>query len=175
VIKHIKVNGVSYRVTVHADGTESYDPPLPSKIAEWFARGKSDMRAGHAPKLRTDSTFNAGRMSMRDQFQGDDAWLSKFDQEYRKQTGQGLPSNAVYMGQLAEKQFDASAVVKGQADVNKLIKRKQAKQQRDANTPPVRLAEDLVRSKMQQYRTEGDTSSASDLRHKVIEKHGRPV
>jgi hypothetical protein len=170
----MKINGVSYEVT-NVDGKEVYNPPLPESVKAWFARGREDMQAGHAPKLRTDSTFNSGRQTIRDQFNGDEAWLTRFNQEYRKQTGMDLPSDGVYMGQLAEGQFDAKAVVKSQSDVNKLIKRKQSKMQREADAPPVRLAEDLVKSKMRQYREQGDKSSATELRHKVIEKHGAPV
>ena len=170
----VRINGVSYEVSV-VDGVEVYNPPLPESVKAWFERGREDMRAGHAPKLRTDSTFNCGRKTIREQFQNDEPWLNKFNQEYRKQTGMDLPADGVFMGQLAEGQFDAKAVVKSQAEVDGLIKRKQAKMQREADTPPVRLAEDLVVQKMQDYRAQGDKSSAQELRHKVIETHGAPV
>ena len=145
------------------------------KRGPWFERGREDMQAGYSPKLRTDSTFNSGRKTIRDQFNGDEPWLTKFNQEYRKQTGMDLPADGVFMGQLAESQFDARAVVKSQAEVNKLIKRKQSKMQREADTPPVRLAENLIKQQMRQYRAEGDNSSAAELRHKVVEKHGAPI
>ena len=170
----VKINGVSYEVNV-VNGVEVYNPPLPESVKAWFERGREDMKAGHAPKLRTDSTFNAGRGTLRDQFKGDDAWLGRFNQEYRKQTGMDLPTNGVYMGQLAESAFDAKAVVQSQAEVDRLIARKQEKMQREADAPPVRLAEDLVAQKMLDYRAQGDKSSAEELRNKVIETHGAPV
>ena len=177
--RRFKVNGVSYTVTTDADGVEVYDPPLRETTREWFGRGKKDLRSGCCPKLgKTDTGFHANRMSMRDQFQGDEPWLRRFDKEYRKQTGQALPSDAVWMGQLAESQFDAKAVITpsmGQADVNKLIERKADRAKREADAPPIRLAEDLVQDKMRMYRGEGDKSSDAELRHNVIEKHGQKV
>jgi len=168
----LRINGMSYLKTTLADGTEVYEPPLPSTVKEWFARGREDMLAGHAPKLRTDSTFNAGRGTMRDQFKGDEPWLNRMDKEYRKQTGGSLPADGVWMGQLADSQFDARAVVKSQGEVNRLIKRRLEKLQREAEAAPVRLAEDLVQEKVVQYRGAGDTSPMPELREKIIETHG---
>jgi len=175
----MRIDGVSYTVTKDKKGNDVFDPPLPERTKEWFARGKQDVRDGKCGKLSgTGSAFHSGRKTMRDQFQGDEAWLRRFDKEYRKQTGQGLPSDGVWMGQLADGPFDAKAVITpamGQSDVNKLIERKADKAKKEADAPPIRLAEDLVQGKMRDYRLEGDKSSDAELRHKVIEKHGQKV
>lgn len=128
--------------------------------------------------IRGDTSFHAGRKSMLDQFDGDKPYLRRFEREYRKQTGMSLPSDGVYLGQLAEGRFDASAVIRptqGQAEVEKLIERKAAKHRAKRNQEPVRLAEDIVQKTMNNYRKSGDTSPASELRKKVIETHGRKI
>jgi hypothetical protein len=142
---------------------------------------KEGLREGKCAKdFKTDTSFHRGRMTIRDQFHGDDAWLRRFDKEYRKQTGQALPADGVWMGQLADSLFDAKAVIRpgqGQAEVNKLIDRFQRKQQAMIDAPPVRLAEDLVQEKIVQYRERGEASDLSnaELREHVIEKHGQKV
>lgn len=175
---HVRINGMLYAKTTLDDGTESYDPPLPSSVAAWFERGRQDIRDGHSPKLKTDTTWHSGRKTIREQFKGDERYLKRFSKEYRKQTGRDLPVNGVWMGQLADSAFDAKAVIEpgqGQAEVNKLIERRASQIRKENSTPPVRLAEDLVQSKMAEYRAAGDTSKPDELRHMVIEKHGAPA
>lgn len=177
--RHIKVNGVSYKITKDKNGREVYSPPLPESTRAWFERSREDIREGNSPKLgRTDTAFHTGRKTIREQFGDDLPWLRRFDKEYRKQTGKALPDNGVWMSQLADSTFDAKAVITpsmGQADVDKLIQRQADKARREADAPPVRLAEDLVQGKMAEYRAAGDTSDAVELREKVIEKHGQKV
>lgn len=181
----IRIRGVSYLKTTDADGNEIYDPPLPETTQKMFERNAESAREGLkrgvcARSGKTDTDFFRGRKTIREQFQGDEAWLRRFDQEYRRQTGMALPVDGVWMGQLAESQFDAKAVIRpgeGQAEVNKLIKRFNSKQQAIIDAPPVRLAEDIVQEKMRHYKSTGEASGMSndELRHHVIEKHGQKV
>jgi putative FmdB family regulatory protein len=123
----------------------------------------------------TDAAFFAGRQTMADQFEGDTKYLNRFAREYKKQTGTTLPADGVYFTQLAQKKFDAKAVVtpaEGAAGLKRLIKRKQENDARKRSAPPVRLAEDIVQRTMNNYRLQGDKSDARELRQKVIETHG---
>jgi hypothetical protein len=138
--------------------------------------GKRVRRVLTTAKFRgTDTQFFAGRKSMADQFEGDKKYLNRFAKEYRKQTGKTLPADGVYFSQLADKQFDASAVVtpaEGAVGLKRLIKRRQEKVARKESAPPVRLAEDIVQRTMENYRAMGDRSDARELREKVSETHG---
>lgn len=181
----IRIRGVLYTKTTDAKGREVYDPPLPETTQRMFSRNSESFEEGLeegvcARGFKNDTDFHRGRMTIRDQFQGDEAWLRRFDKEYRKQTGMSLPKDGVWLGQLADSLFDAKAVIRpgeGQAEVNKLIKRMQRKQQAMIDAPPVRLAEDLVQEKMKKYRETGEAGNMSnaDLREHVIEKHGQRI
>lgn len=183
--KYIRIGRVLHTVTTDANGNEVYDPPLSGNMQKMFEENKKsfvpDLRRGKTARLRgTDTDFHRGRMTIREQFQGDEAWLRRFDKEYRKQTGMALPTDGVWLGQLAESQFDAKAVIRptqGHAEVRGLINRFNRKQQELADRPPVRLAEDLIQEKVNHYKKtgEGMQMSDSELRHYVVEKHGQKV
>jgi hypothetical protein len=174
--RRIRVNNVSYEVRT-VDGVDVYDPPLPESTRNWFDRSKQDIRDGSCPKMgKCDTKFHQGRKTIREQFQDDLPWLNRFSREYRKQTGRDLNPNAVWLGQVADSPFDAKGVIDpsmGQGDVDRLVNRKLDQMKKEAEAPPVKLAEDLVQGKMREYREKGDTAPADELRHKVIEKHGR--
>lgn len=176
--RRFRVNNVSYTVRT-VDGVEVYDPPLPESTKGWFERSREDIRKGNFPKIgKCDTTFHKNRQTIREQFQDDLPWLNRFSKEYRKQTGRELNPNSVWLGQVADSPFDAKGVIEpsmGQGDVDKLVHRKLDQMKREADAPPVRLAEDLVQGKMREYREKGDSSPADELRHKVIEKHGQKI
>lgn len=184
-MKRIRINGVLHTVTKDESGNEVYDPPLQDTTQRMFSENKksfkSGLKEGKIARLRTtDTEFHRGRKTIREQFQDDEPWLRRFNKEYRKQTGMDLPTDGVWLGQLAEHQFDAKAVIRptqGQAEVRKLIQRNNDKRKREADAPPVRLAEDLVQEKVNHYKKTGDGMSMTDreLREFVIEKHGRKV
>lgn len=168
---YIKIRGKRYKV----EG-DTYTPPLPDDVKKTWAKRRGEVvRSGQAPSVRTTSTFHAGRQSLRDQFGGDEAMLNHFAKKYKKETGRSLNANDVYMSQLAEESLDCNAVLTasdGEEKVQKLIKRKQSKEERERNTF-VPLAEDLIQDKVIQYRKAGDTASDTELREKIIDKHGQ--
>ena len=174
----MRIGKDSYAVTIHDDGNTTYDPPLPEHVERQFKDKEGEViKTGQCPKIRGDTDFHRGRMTIREQFKDDLPYLRRFQREYKKQTGMSLPDNAVYMSQLAEGRFDAKAVIRptqGQAEVDKLIARK-AEKHRKKTDHPVALAEDLVQKGMRSYRAQGDTSPDTELRKKVIERHGRKV
>jgi hypothetical protein len=176
--RYIKVNGVSYKQTT-INGVETYDPPLPERVRGWFDRSRKDMRDGRPCKVgKCDTKFHQGRKTIGEQFQDDQPWLRRFSKEYKKQTGRDLNPDSVWLGQVADSPFDAKGVIEpsmGQGDVDKLVHRKLDQMKREADAPPVRLAEDLIQEKVEHYRSQGDTSPIDELRHKVVEKHGQKI
>jgi len=165
-----------YEVIDTGEEFEEYQQMKDEPLKVHPETGRKVRRVLTAAKFRgTDAAFFAGRPTMADQFEGDTKYLNRFAREYKKQTGTTLPSDGVYFTQLAEKKFDAKAVVtpaEGAAGLKRLIKRKQENDARKSSKPPVRLAEDIVQRMMVNHRALGDKSDASELRAKVIEMHG---
>ena len=185
VVTRFKIRGVSYTQTTHDDGSVTVDPPLSEATSAMFDRNKASFKDGLrkgvcAKPHMTDTQFHRGRKTIGEQFQDDQPWLRRFDKEYRKQTGQSLPLDGVWLGQLADSAFDARAVIRpgeGQKEVDRLAQRMADKHKKLADAPPVRLAEDLVQEKVDHYKATGEAASMTDkeVREFVIEKHGSKV
>lgn len=184
-VTRFKIRGVSYVQTTHDDGTVTCDPPLPEVTSALFERNRESFKDGLkmgvcAKPHNTDTSFHQGRKTIREQFQDDLPWLRRFEKEYRKQTGQSLPKDGVWLGQLADSAFDAKAVIRpgeGRKEVDRLAQRMADKHRKMADAPPVRLADDLAQEKMDHYRATGEAASMTDreLKEFVIEKHGSKV
>lgn len=168
-----RINGVAHKKTINAKGQEVYDPPLPEHIAkEWSRRKKEHKKNGFtAPKLRTSSTWHAGRGSLIDQLGGDENWAKHIDREHRRRTGKGIGANDVYLSQIAKFPGDPDAVFDGSCsygDVEKSIEK-----MAEMKPEPTRLADDLVDELEVKYRQEGDTRPRDELRSEIVEKHGQ--
>ena len=171
-----RVNGVAYTVTKDKNGKEIYDPPLPKHVKKEWQRRKDEMdREGfQAPKLRTTSTFHAGRGSLIDQLGGDENWAHHINKEHRKRTGKSIGANDVYLSQVAKFPGDPDAVFDASCshqDMERSIEKLAADYQ--DRMKPQRLAPDLVDELEASYRASGDTRPSEELRHEIVEKHGQ--
>lgn len=175
----MRIGSTSYLVTTLEDGTQTYDPPLPEHIAARFQEKSGEViKSQQFPSIRSNSTFFKDRPKMSEYFD-DPGYYKRFREQYKKQTGRTLNEDSVYMGQLADRKFDAEAVIEPHDDANKkvekLIQRKADKHSKKKDKAPIRLAEDLIQKGVRNYRAKGDKRPLEELRHHVVETHGRKV
>lgn len=105
----IKINGVSYNVTHTADGKEVWDPPRPAGDEERCkARLEEMIELGVSPAANDDTTFLAGRPSLRESFGGDHRSFNNMLKGARKH-GYEPKSTDIYLRGVARFPGDPSA------------------------------------------------------------------
>lgn len=182
------INGTKHKVTRDEQGNEVYDPPLPKdQKAKFDNRMKDLLKHGKCPSLQTDTAFHAGRGTLLEQMEGDEAWVKKLTQEARKK-GYNPGANDVYVGQLArDGAGDPNAWFKpseGRAEIEARARKMgvgiegagisvEAKPFEEKEAP--RLNPKLRRSLENYYRKSGEAGNMTDkeLSDHVIKTHGR--
>ena len=179
-----KINGVFHKLIEAADGTFSYDPPLPQSE---ILRGRKNigevMRSRRFPGVKTENDFFANRGTLEQQFKDDPQFLQEII-EGAKADGYTPNPNDVYISQIARKTGDKRAFISQADGVSKI--RKVCEEEKlhcealgtqkfdVAPKKKVRLAEPLVQEKMQEYKQNPEFSGMKDgeLREFVVDQHG---
>lgn len=139
----------------------------------------------------TDHTYQANkRGSLIDQFHGCRRTMEHWQAEYKKITGESLPTDAVVMRSLATRVGDPDAVLSHKhslADIQRKAKARNIKvegdwEQEPVATPPrpqlIRMGEDLIEKYVDEsIKHEPDLvkEDRRDLREMVVEKHSRVI
>lgn len=180
----VKINGVRYEVE---NGV--YNPPLPQERIEKDAEHIKDIvKTRQCPGLRTDTNWHAGRGTLMDQMDGDEAWCRHLVREAKEQ-GYTPGINDVYIGQIADKTGDPDAWIKpgdGRAEIIKRAKKKgkgveapgiSVKPQAYVEKQGPQLSETATRFFTKEWKKDGraDGLSKQELRQKIKETHGRAI
>ena len=180
------INGTKHTVS-HVNGTTVYDPPLPRDAQKRFDQKVRDMcKHQKAPRSQTDTDFHAGRGTLLDQMDGDEVYTQILTDAAKKQ-GYNPGANDVYIGQLADRKGDPDAWFKpgeGRAELIRRAKKKgkgidmpgchveaapYVEKPKSCDLNP-RIVNNLVRK----YKSSGEADGMTDseVKQKVIEKHG---
>lgn len=163
------------------DGKTVWEPPFtPEEDAAAAARLQEMFATGETPTLSTDNTFLEGHCNG-SQWEGQERIGNMFR---RKAERHGVNTKGkVYLSALALEPGDPKAWVSDRHDVQKVCEERNLKcegavkvaHREQEPAPAPRLAEPLVRRIMRQEiaKAPEKAKDLGELRHEVIEKHGR--
>ena len=180
----LKINGTTHRVTLHSDGTKTYDPPLEDE-GKWKGRFKQMVSSGQAPSCVTDSTFLAGVGTLEKQFEGDPEGLARVV-ENAKAMGYTPSPYDFYQPGLADVEGSPKAFCKTRGEVReRCIERgvpcsgsvnvgehEVAPRPERAKKKRKRLADDIVNRKLQERLADNPSLNVADTKADIIETHG---
>lgn len=166
------------------------------RFVEMVQKGESvrmaAMLATHKPpgKGFDDQVYQKNRKSLLEQFDNSPEVLRAWNAQYRKETGEDIPPDAVVFREFAQRIGDSRCVLthkNSMDDIKKYLRERnvQVEGSFDMESQPeapvvqeVRLADDLVEQCVDEYIAEDPELAHEDrneLREMVIDKHSHPM
>lgn len=176
---------------------KQYGAAAVNKFIELLEKGESVKMAEMLvtrtpPRLGiTEHTYQRNRVSLLEQCSGSPVVLKQWQDQYRRETGEELPSDAILMRSLARHAGDREAVISHKhslADVMRMARRRNLKVEGDWNIDPnpsiapevqkYRMDPALVETYVDEYIKDNPDMaemSRNEIREFVVDKHSRKV